>query len=193
MNVTSILDTSQSIRDYRSQVQPLIDEGRQVYLRVADLDDLHITFDYPRIKLADGQVVADTTQGQKPSGGADIRFELPKRELEATGQHRVAFKDHYTRSGKHVVDEWITLYVDKVMAFPVTKAIFLLSNFGRILDELDERTGRRLMLEQQVAEDAAAEALDNEPEPEVEEAPATPPKTEPAFLKGAKAKKKTEK
>jgi hypothetical protein len=192
--VKNIIDPDNSIADYQRRLQPLIDEAHVVYLRVASLDDLHITYDYPRIKLADGQVVADTVPGKKPSGGEDIRYEYPARELKATGEHKIAFKDHYTKAGRHVVDEWITLHRDKVMAFPVVRAVFLLANYGRILEELDGPTGRRLLLEQQVAEDAAAESLD-EPTPNAvefaeESEPAEPTKPKPAFLKGSKGKTK---
>jgi hypothetical protein len=192
MRVTDILDPKPSIAEYQRQVQPLINEGHRVYLRVANLEDLHITYDYPRIKLADGSVVADMQQGKQPSGGEDIRFEYPARELREKGEHRIAFEDHYNKAGRHLVDEWLTLYADKVMVFPVVKAIFLLANYGRILEELDPVSARKLLLEQQVAEDAAAEALEAEPPAEVEvveEPPAKPKKTntrkpkKPAFLK----------
>lgn len=194
MRVTDILDPKPSIAEYQRQVQPLINESHQVYLRV-NIDDLHITYDYPRIKLADGSVVANRDQGMKPSGGEDIRFEYPARELREKGEHRIAFKDHYNKAGRHVVDEWLTLYTDKVMVFPVVKAIFLLANYGRILEELDPVSARKLLLAQQVAEDAAAEALEAEPPAEVEEVeeePAPKIKTKPAFLKGSKAKKSKE-
>jgi hypothetical protein len=195
MTVKAIIDPSNSIADYQRGLQPLIDSAHMVYLRVVNLDDLDIKYDYPRIKLADGQVVADTAPGKKPSGGEDIRYEYPARELKATGEHKIAIVDHYTPAGKHVVDEWITLHRDKVMAFPVVRAVFLLANYGRILEELDGPTGRRLLLEQQVAEDAAAESLDVEPTPNAvefaeESEPAEPTKPKPAFLKGSKGKTK---
>jgi hypothetical protein len=192
--IKDIVSKETSIADQQIQAQALITDGRRVYLRVADLDDLHIRYDHPLIKLADGSVVSNLQAAKQAVGGADIRFEYPARELRESGKHRIAFKDHYEPTGKYIVDEWITIYRDKVMDFSATKAIFLIANYGRILEELDGPAARKLLLAQQVAEDAAAEALDVEPPAEVEvaEEPAKPTKTKPAFLKG-KGKKTTEK
>jgi hypothetical protein len=160
MIVTDLVNPGTSIADYQQQAQTLIDDGHQVYLRVVGLDGLHINYDHPLIKLADGSVVQNLQAVKEPVSGDDMAMEFPARELLATGLHRIAFKDHYTPQGKHVVDEWITIHADKVMMFPVVKAIFLLANYGRILEELDGVKARKLMLAQQVAEDAAAEKLD---------------------------------